>query len=191
MHNAPAQSMTSSPRTRGPRVVRRKTLGSRFRGNDGACYCHDVSAGARRLGGVLGARAAGFSLLEVLVAFVILSLVVTALFRLFSGALNNASAADDYSRAVLVAESALAEAAAARPLREATLQGTADEGRIEWATRVAPYAPPGVNPDVERATDSMPTRLYRVSVDVTFPSPAGGRRTLALATTRIGAKDAR
>ena len=56
----------------------------------------------------------GFSMLEVLVAFVILALVGTALFRLFSGALNNASAADDYSRAVLVAESVLAEAAGTR-----------------------------------------------------------------------------
>ena len=52
-------------------------------------------------------RAGGFSLLEVLVAFVILSLVATAVFRLFSGALGNASAADDYSRAVLVTESVL------------------------------------------------------------------------------------
>jgi prepilin-type N-terminal cleavage/methylation domain-containing protein len=52
----------------------------------------------------------GFSLLEVLVAFVILSLVATALFRLFSGALQNVSAADEYTRAVLVAESVLATA---------------------------------------------------------------------------------
>jgi prepilin-type N-terminal cleavage/methylation domain-containing protein len=36
--------------------------------------------------------AGGFSLLEVLVAFVIVALVATALFRLFGGALNNASA---------------------------------------------------------------------------------------------------
>jgi general secretion pathway protein I len=136
-------------------------------------------------------RQRGFSLLEVLVAFVILSLVATALFRLFSGALNNASAADDYSRAVLVAESVLAETAAARPLRETTGQGTADDGRIEWTARVEPYAAPGVSPDVERASESMTVRLYRVSVDVTFPSPAGGMRTLALATTRLGAKDVR
>ncbi|NDP43950.1 MAG: prepilin-type N-terminal cleavage/methylation domain-containing protein, partial [Aromatoleum sp.] len=45
----------------------------------------------------------GFSLLEVLVAFVILSLVVTALFRVFGGSLANVSAAEDYSRAVIVA----------------------------------------------------------------------------------------
>jgi len=136
-------------------------------------------------------REVGFSLLEVLVAFVILSLVATALFRLFSGALNNASAADDYSRAVLVAQSALAEAAATRPLREGTLQGSADDGRIEWTTYIEPYVVPEVSPDVQRASESMSVRLYRVRVDVTFPSPAGGKRTLALATMRLGAKDVR
>ncbi len=136
-------------------------------------------------------RARGFSLLEVLVAFAILALVGTALFRLFSGGLGNAAAADDYSRAVLVAESVLAEAASAQPLREGTAQGTADDGRIEWTAQVAPYSPPGVNPDTERGSDTIALRLFRVSVDVAFPAPSGGKRTLTLATTRLGAKDAR
>lgn len=136
-------------------------------------------------------RASGFSLLEVLVAFVILALVGGALFRLFSSALGNASAADDMSRAALVAESVLAEAAAVQPLREATQRGTVDDGRIEWTTTVAPYQAPGVNPDTERVSDSMPLRLLRVSVEVVFPAANGGRRTLALATTRIASKDVR
>jgi hypothetical protein len=127
----------------------------------------------------------------VLVAFVILALVGAALFRLFSSALGNASAAGDMSRAVLVAESVLAEAAAVQPLREATQQGTVDDGRIEWTTTVAPYQAPGVNPDAERGSDSLPLRLFRVSVEVVFPAANGGRRTLALATTRIASKDVR
>ena len=49
----------------------------------------------------------GFSLLEVLVAFVILALVATAIFRLIGGALGNAGVAEDVSRAVLVAQSRL------------------------------------------------------------------------------------
>jgi len=133
----------------------------------------------------------GFSLLEVLVAFVILATVATALFRLFSGALANASAADDYSRAVLVAESALTGAAATQPLREGTETGSADDGRIEWTTRIAPYTPPEVVPELQQTTEAMPIRLFRVTVDVTFPSPSGGKRTYSLATTRIGPKDAK
>ena len=122
-------------------------------------------------------------------AFVILAAVATALFRLFSGALANASAADDYSRAVLVAESALTGAAAAQPLKEATETGSADDGRIEWTARVTPYTAPDVRPELEATTDAMAIRLYRVSVEVTFPSPNGGKRTYALATTRIGLRD--
>jgi general secretion pathway protein I len=135
----------------------------------------------------------GFSLLEVLVAFVILALVVTALFRLFSGALGNASAADDYSRAVLVAESVLAEAASAQPLRETTQTGTADDGRIAWTVRVAPYVPQdaAVAADLDRTTAAMPARLYRIASEVEFPAAAGGKRTFALATMRIGPRDAK
>jgi general secretion pathway protein I len=136
-------------------------------------------------------RARGFSLLEVLVAFAILALVGTALFRLFSTGLGNAAAADDYSRAVLVAESVLAETASAQPLREGTTQGTADDGRIEWTAQVAPYAAPGVSPDLERASETLPLRLLRISVDVAFAAPSGGRRTFTLATTRLGVRDSR
>ena len=131
----------------------------------------------------------GFSLLEVLVAFVILSLVAIALFRLFSGALQNVSAADDYTRAVLVAESALTGAAAVRPLREATETGSTDEGRIEWTTRVVAWTPPGTSPDLERTSEAMQTRLYRITAEVVFPSPSGGQRKYALATTRIGPRE--
>jgi len=141
--------------------------------------------GGTRGHGIRRVPARGFSLLEVLVAFVILSLVATALFRLFSGALGNASAADDYSRAVLVAESVLTEAAAAQPLREATQSGSADDGRIAWTTRVVPYSPPDVPPDLERAAETMQIRLFRITAEVKFAAPSGGQRTYELATTRL------
>ena len=132
----------------------------------------------------------GFSMLEVLVAFVILALVGTALFRLFSGALTNAAAAGDYSRAVLVAESVLAEAAGTPPLREASQSGNADDGRIEWTTRVTPYIAPQINPDTESGSELMTTRLWRIVAEVRFAGHDGKPRTLTLATLRIGAKEA-
>lgn len=134
-------------------------------------------------------RSRGFSLLEVLAAFVILALVVTALFGLFSGALGNASVADEYSRALLLAESRLAEAASALPLVETTERGDADEGRVRWETRVKAWDPPDVAPDLAKQSESMPTRLYRVEVDVRFPGPAGRERTVSLATVKLGPRD--
>jgi general secretion pathway protein I len=133
----------------------------------------------------------GFSLLEVLVAFVILALVATALFRLFAGSLANVGAAEDYSRVVLVAESVLAETASAKPLREVSRSGSVKDSDIQWTASVKAWVPPGVEPDVERASETLSTRLYRVTVDVNFPSQAGGRRNFALATTRIGARESR
>ena len=134
-------------------------------------------------------RARGFSLLEVLVAFVIVALVVTALFRMFGGALGNASAADEWSRALLVAQSRLELAAATQPLREATDAGTDADGRIAWRTSVVAYVPPDANPDLERASEPMPTRLYRVSVDVRFPSDNGGERKISLTTLKLAARN--
>jgi general secretion pathway protein I len=128
----------------------------------------------------------GFSLIEVLAAFVILSLVATALFRLFSASLNNASAAEGYSRAVLVAESRLEAAAAQQPLKEAEDRGTDDDGRITWQTRVEPFTAPDVDRDLERASEGLAMRLYRVTVDVKFTGADGRPRTFSLATVRMG-----
>ncbi len=133
--------------------------------------------------------AAGFSLLEVLVAFVILALVATSLFNLFAGSLANVGAADDYSRAVLVAESVLAEVGAAKPLREGTQTGRVEDGRIDWKASVTPWVAPDVSPELERASEALPTRLYRIVVEVAFPAPNGGQRVFVLASTRIGARE--
>jgi general secretion pathway protein I len=131
----------------------------------------------------------GFSVLEVLVAFIIVALVVTALFQLFGGALRNASGAGDWTRALLVAQSRLALEASTQPLRETTDAGTEADGRIAWRASVTPYTPPDPNPDLEQASSSMPTRLYRISVDVTFAGEDGKPRSLSLSTMRIGQRN--
>jgi len=135
------------------------------------------------------ATESGFSLLEVLVAFVILSLVATALFRLFGGALGNAGAASEWSRALLVAQTRLAVAASTLPLRESADQGSETDGRIRWETKVAPYTPPNTTDDLERASEALPARLYRVSVDVRFPSDNGRDRIVSLSTLKLAARN--
>ncbi len=135
------------------------------------------------------ARESGFSLLEVLVAFVVLALVATALFRLFSGALTNAGAAEDYSRAVLLAESRIEEAAAGK-LTEGVQTGTADDDRLRWTVTIAPYFAPDVNPDLEKMTDSLQLRMYRISAQVAFAGTGGNERSVSLSTIRIGPTEA-
>jgi general secretion pathway protein I len=130
-------------------------------------------------------RAAGFSLLEVLVAFVILALVGTALFRLFGASLNNASLADEYSRATLYAESRLAAAAVETPLREGSDQGASDDRRYAWSTKVESYAPPGATADQERVAQMLPLRPWRLTVTVSWPGDFGSQRSLSLSTVRL------
>ena len=130
----------------------------------------------------------GFSLIEVLAAFVILALVATALFNLFSASLTNVAAADEWSRALTIAESRLEAAAAAQPLKEGSERGHSPDGRVQWVTTVAPYAPPAADPDLDRASEALAMRLYRVDVAVTYAGGDGKPRTLALATVRMGAR---
>jgi general secretion pathway protein I len=137
----------------------------------------------------LPARLSGFSLLEVLAAFVVLALVGTALFRIFSGALGTASLSDEYSRATLYAESTLASPGIDTPLREGAQQGTSDDGKYAWTARIQPYKPPGSTPDLDAATDLMPVRLWRIAVTVSWPGTAGNDRSISLATLRLAPRE--
>jgi general secretion pathway protein I len=131
----------------------------------------------------------GFSLLEVLASFVILALVVTALFQLFSSSLANVAAAEEWSRALSVAESRLDSAAAVQPLREAAERGSDLNGRVQWETRVAPYLVPDLDPELARASEGLATRLFSVSVDVRYKGGDGRERTLSLARVKIGPRN--
>ncbi len=133
------------------------------------------------------ARVRGFSLLEVLVAFVILALVATALFRLIGGALGNAGVAEDVSRAVLVAQSRL-DAARGGP-RLSGESGTEDDGRIAWTTTVEPYVAQDAAQDPATAGQLAPTQLYRIRVEVRYPGAGGRERTLELSTLKLARRE--
>lgn len=81
---------------------------------------------------------AGFSLLEILVAFAILSLSLGVLLRIFGGAGHIAGVADEYSRAIVVAESLLAAAGIETPLQPGETSGEIGE-TYRWTMRVTPY----------------------------------------------------
>jgi type II secretory pathway pseudopilin PulG len=126
-------------------------------------------------------------LLEVLVAFVILALVATALFRLLGGALGNAGVAEDASRAVLVAQSRL-DAARGAP-RLGSDSGSEDEGRIAWSTRVDPWEPTDAAPALAGLAVLSNTQLYRIVVDVRYPGADGRERALQLATLKLARRE--
>lgn len=122
----------------------------------------------------------GFSLLEVLVAFVILALTMTVMMRIFSGGLRNVGLADDYSRAVLLAESRLAELGV-QPL-EGEASGEFDR-QFRWHSMVRPWVDEGGEPGM--GAQPLPVRLMEIEVRVAWGEGGGKAREIGLSTLQL------
>ena len=120
----------------------------------------------------------GFTLIEVLVAFVILGLSLTVLLRIFSGGLRNVEVSGEYARAVLVAEAQLAAAGVSEPLEIGETWGEWDE-RFRWRRRIEPYVPQDAEtPQPEAVT------AYQITVEVDWDNGAQ-RRRISLSSLRV------
>ena len=84
-------------------------------------------------------RQSGFSLLEILVAFGVLSLCLGVLLRIFAGGGQIARTADEYYRAILTAESMLNGLGTEIPLKPGITEGEL-EGDYHWSFNVTPYS---------------------------------------------------
>ena len=65
----------------------------------------------------------GFTLLEVVIAFVVLALVLTSVFQVFSTGLARTANLDEYSRALVIAQSRLAAANIEEGVKEGQAKG--------------------------------------------------------------------
>lgn len=82
-------------------------------------------------------RQAGFSLLEVLVAFTVFALVLGVLLRVFGDSQRAAAMVQGYTRAVMLAESQLVEALADRPYDVRNDSG--EQYGMEWQLSIERY----------------------------------------------------
>jgi general secretion pathway protein I len=115
---------------------------------------------------------AGFTLLEVLVAVVILSVAVVTLVQLVSQTLRLLKLSSDYQEAVLLADRVTRAG-------EVSIEGveTGQEGRFSWERRATLVAVP----DDLAPVGSASPRLLALSVAVHW----GTGRTLEVATLRL------
>ena len=120
----------------------------------------------------------GFSLIEILVAFMILAMSLTVIFRIFSGGLRNVALAEDYARAVLVAESQLAAIGVSEPLERGVSSGEWGR-RFHWQRVVEDYQPWQQNKELV-----APLLAYRVTVNVDWEH-AGRSRQVTLNSVRL------
>jgi general secretion pathway protein I len=126
--------------------------------------------------------AAGFTLIEVVVAFVLLGLVLSTGFQIFSEGMSRAGMLEERSSALEVARSRLADAGAEEPLKPGLQQGDSGDRRFHWTTSVAPF---------EEGTDPMhpvPSAyaLFRIDVHVAWHGGDGKDHELALSTLGLG-----
>ena len=123
-------------------------------------------------------REYGFTLIEVLVAFMILALSLTVLLRIFSGGLGNVALAGDYSEALLVAETRLTNTGISEPLVAGVTEGEWDE-RFRWQRIVEPYHVWEDIPDLP-----PPVSAFHVRVRVEWVHK-GRTREISLSSLRL------
>ena len=104
----------------------------------------------------------GFTLIEVLVAFMILTLSLSVLLRIFSGGLNNVAVAGDYAQAVLLAESQLAVVGRSEPLLVGQSYGESGQ-QFRWRRTIESY-----QPWEDDTALTMPVSGYHVSIEVSW-----------------------
>ena len=120
-----------------------------------------------------GARADGFTLLEVLVALIIFAIAFGILAQIIQTGLGQARSAAITSEAVLLARSLLAEVGSELPVAPGVIEGEAKDGyrwRIEMRATEGP------------ADDAL--RAYLVQVTVAWDAKAP---PIELSTLRLGA----
>lgn len=126
-------------------------------------------------------RQRGFTLIEVLVAFAILSLSLGVMMQLFSTGLRNVALAEQYSRATALAESQLASVGVEEPLSAGQQSGEFPDG-YRWQVDVQPYSSP--EEQDSGVTELLPVAAYRVDVTVLW-SEGSKDRSVTLTTLRL------
>jgi general secretion pathway protein I len=113
----------------------------------------------------------GFSLLEILVAFAILSLFLGVLLNIFSGGVRGADVTGQYARAVQIAESLLASAGHDVDLEAKVMNGETDE-IYRWTLLIEPYTPPEADWQPEKAQ----LQLFQIRATVNWPAGMNERQ---------------
>ena len=116
----------------------------------------------------------GFSLIEMLVALVILVMALTAIYEVFSAGVRTAGTTEEYTRAVLIAQSRLAAAGVEKTARLDSTRG--ETNGFRWRTSFTPY-----HPDQE---NSQSWGRFEVQVDVAW-GVGKTQRSIRLMTIKL------
>ena len=135
------------------------------------------------------AQQGGFTLLEVVVAFVLLALTLVTVFQIFSTGLARAGELDEHSRALVVAQSRIATVGLEEKLEGAVeTRGESEDRKYRWTLSVQPYEEPP-EPGTGQPVQPMSSlQMYRVEAVVAWDGADGRTRNLRLASLALGSK---
>jgi general secretion pathway protein I len=124
----------------------------------------------------------GFTLLEVLLAFVIFALSFAVTLEILTGAIRNTSRAREHTEAALIAQSLMDQIGMDVPLRSGTsLQG--DEGEYRWEIDIHPFQGGTDNARSLELIDIVGVELLEVECTVSWGS-AGRERSQYFSTVK-------
>jgi general secretion pathway protein I len=106
--------------------------------------------------------------------------------RIFSQGMSRVSESDYYARAVMLAESKLAQLGADIPLEDGEVSGES-EGALHWRVRLAAYDPDSVKAAKEGGAVQAvtPVRLLQVEVDVSWAESQAAPRSIRLTALKL------
>jgi general secretion pathway protein I len=129
-----------------------------------------VSARRAHIRKAPGARSSrGFTLLEVLLAFVIFALGFATVMEVLSGSMRSAMRAREYSEAALSAQSLMDMVGTELPLLEGSQGGTTDQG-FEWNLVISPYQFAEEDMRLADVAQMNGTELFRVDLQLAWSS---------------------
>jgi general secretion pathway protein I len=126
----------------------------------------------------------GFTLLEVLIAFIIAGVTIAALMQAGGSGLAATQAAARYGEAVSRARSHLAAVTHGAALAPGDNQGD-DDGGFHWRVRITQEASPVLELPGRARQSGVPVTLYAVSVWIAWRDGHAGR-SVRLDTKQIG-----
>lgn len=132
-------------------------------------------------------REAGFTVLEVLTAFVLMAVTLAVILQVFSSGLRDAQLADEYARATLISQSRLSGFTAAERLDEGTSSG--NDGEFAWTVTATAYDDRQEVPEGGAQGEyNLRVRLLRVESKASWKAADGRDRDVRLATLVLAPK---
>lgn len=136
--------------------------------------------------GIARQRQAGYTLIEVIVAFALLALALTLLLGTLSGSARQVRQSADSGQAALYAQSLLDQTGVGVALQPGHRDGAFEDGRFRWSLDVAPYIDRSRPPSP--LVDPSAAQLLQLSLAMEW-GDAGPAQRLRLQSLRLVTPD--